>query len=429
MTRTSFPAESGAAAFLNADAFLKDFQRTADFGATPNQGIDRQAGTAEHGAVRDWFAQKAERRGFSVKTDPIGNIFALKEFVPGEPYILLGSHLDSQPQGGRFDGAYGVIAAFHAALAVEKAVEAGLVPSRFNLAVVDWFNEEGARFGPSIMGSSVYTGALQLEEALNVRDADGISVRSALRDTGRLGEPVEFHTAVCVEIHIEQGRRLERSGAHVGIVERNWTAQKLLVHVRGEQAHAGALLADRRDALLAAAEVVTAAHREAHRHRADEFITSVAKFDVHPNSPSVIARQVDLLLDVRGLYQKDVESARSSLIAEFGEISKNHNVDVDVEEFTIRPSQPYTAAGVELAEQVAHEEGLTPQRLTTLIGHDSVALNRIYPTVMLFVPSADGISHCEREFSSDSDMLNGLRLVTGLVSRLVQHGILDEGAE
>lgn len=427
MTSTSPPAEASVSSFLRREEFLRDFHRTAEFGATPNQGIDRQAGTPEHGAVRDWFQSRAEAEGFSVRTDQIGNIFVLREFVPGRPFVLLGSHLDSQPLGGRFDGTYGVVAAFHAALAVAEAAEAGLVAPLLNLAVVDWFNEEGARFGPSIMGSSVYIGALDLEEALRVQDVAGISVREALMDIGRLGEPLDLPVASYAEIHIEQGRRLERSGAQIGVVERNWTAQKLLVRVCGEQAHAGALLADRRDALLAASEVVTLVNREAQRYASDEFITSVAKLDVHPNSPSVIAREVEMVLDIRGFSRADVEAARRNLLTEFEELSVRHGVEVEVEEFIIRPSQSFSPRGVRLAESVAQEEGLVSQRLTTLIGHDSVALNRTCPTVMLFIPSQEGASHCEREFSSDADMVHGALLLTGVASRLVQGELEAEG--
>src|SRR5699024_9130195 len=134
--------------------FLTDFHHLATIGATAGNGVDRQAATAEDARARAWFVQQMEAAGFTVRVDGIGNVFALLEWSPHAPYVLIGSHLDSQPRGGRFDGAYGVVAAMHAAQRLRRRVEAdGAIP-RYNLAVVDWFNEEGSRFQPSIMGSS-----------------------------------------------------------------------------------------------------------------------------------------------------------------------------------------------------------------------------------------------------------------------------------
>ncbi|MGP9587742.1 M28 family peptidase, partial [Micrococcaceae sp. AOP34-BR2-30] len=154
---TSTAASSSAAASSDA-AFLTYFHHVATFGATDNDGVDRQALTLEDKQSRDWMRGWAEGNGFEVRVDAIGNMFACLELVPDAPYVLIGSHLDSQPLGGRFDGAYGVIAALFAALRVkENVAESGQKP-RFNIAVVNWFNEEGGRFAPSIMGSSVYAG-------------------------------------------------------------------------------------------------------------------------------------------------------------------------------------------------------------------------------------------------------------------------------
>ena len=144
-------------------AFLADFHFVATIGATDNNGVDRQALTQEDKQTRDWMRGWATDKGFDVRVDAIGNMFACLEFVPDAPYVLIGSHLDSQPLGGRFDCAYGVIAALFAALRVkEELAESGLQPT-YNLAVVNWFNEGGGRFAPSIMGSSVYAGLFDLD--------------------------------------------------------------------------------------------------------------------------------------------------------------------------------------------------------------------------------------------------------------------------
>lgn len=401
--------------------FLEDFHHTAVYGATDHQGIDRQAGTVPHGQVRDWFQRRAEKAGLVVETDDVGNIFATKEYRSDAPFILIGSHLDSQPLGGRFDGTYGVIAALHAVIAVDQAVARGDLAAVYNIAVVDWFNEEGARFSPSVMGSSVWAGLLDKREVLETEDAEGISVAQALESTGRRGQSrVDLPAAAYAEIHIEQGRRLEDSGHDIGLVEENWSAQKLRVRVQGEQSHAGSLLADRRDALLAASEVVLLAEQAAQGFSADQLITSVARLDVRPNSPSVIASDVELILDIRAAAPSDVEQAREKLLGEFRELETRRNVRIEVDDFILRPARSFTKAGVELAEAAAYAEGLRPMRLATLIGHDSVALNTVVPTVMLFIPSRNGVSHCEREYSSDEHMVNGVRVLARIAADLVE---------
>lgn len=419
-TELRVPAHGAVAThLLDPHAFLEDFHASTVFGATPGGGLDRQAGTTAHGQVRDWFQELAESLGFTVRTDRVGNVFALLDLVPGAPFVLVGSHTDSQPNGGRFDGPYGVVAGLHAARAVGDAVERGEIDALFNLAVVDWFNEEGSRFGPSIMGSSVFTGVMDLETALATTDEAGVTVAQALRSTGRLGESVEFEVAAYGEIHVEQGRRLEDSQIDVGVVQGNWTAQKLRARVVGEQSHAGALLKDRKDALLPAARVVSLVNELAEHFPSEEFISSVAKFDVYPNSPSVIASRVDLMLDIRGARHADVASARDRIGRELRALADDYPVEIEVDEFVMREPNEFSAEGVRLACESVVSEDLSVLLMDTVIGHDAVAMSTRCPTVMLFIPSKDGASHCEWEFSSDADMVNGLRALTAVVSRLV----------
>ncbi|WP_460768200.1 M20 family metallo-hydrolase [Nocardiopsis nanhaiensis] len=405
---------------LDPDGFLADFHHTTRYGATENGGIDRQAATAPHGAVRDWFEEQAVARGFRVLTDEIGNIFATKEWIPGAPYVLVGSHLDSQPLGGRFDGTYGVVAALHAADALDRAVKDERLVPQANIAVVDWFNEEGARFPPSIMGSSVFVGLLDLENALRTVDPAGVTVSEALAETRRRGGTVDLPLAGYAEIHIEQGRRLERAGIPIGVVDRSWHTQKLLVRVVGEQSHTGAtLMSDRRDALVAASHVVVMVEELVDEFTPESIVTSVGKFDVQPNSPIVVPRQVDLVVDIRADEKADVTKARALLLDRMERLAQRRNVTIDAEDFDIRPIQRFPRDAVDLGREAARQEGEESAVLATLAGHDSVALNRVTPTVMLFVPSVDGVSHCEREFTDDDDLVTGLRVLTNATARMV----------
>ncbi|MGO4837935.1 M20/M25/M40 family metallo-hydrolase, partial [Rhizobiaceae sp. 2RAB30] len=231
-----------------------------------------------------------ENHGARIARDAVGNQFACFDWAGEDaPWIFAGSHLDTQPRGGRFDGTLGVIAAGCAALDLGAETHSGTFRPRCNLAVVNWTNEEGARYQPSLTGSTVFCGALSLDEALALRDGSGISLREALTATGIAGSTgnVPSRPAAYVELHVEQGRRLIEAGCRIGVVEGTWAARKMTVTWIGRAAHTGPTpMADRRDALLAAAQgiaafeaVIAARHPNLHR--------SAARLVVEPNSPNV----------------------------------------------------------------------------------------------------------------------------------------------
>ncbi|WP_332760623.1 M20 family metallo-hydrolase [Pseudarthrobacter sp.] len=408
-------------AFSTQDAaFIRDFQIMSQFGSTANGGVDRQAASVPDGEQRRWLAGLLESRGFTVRFDRAGNQWGLYEAVPGAPYVVLGSHMDSQPTAGRYDGAYGVLAAAHAAFRlVEKWVSAGPDSQpRFNIAVVNWFNEEGSRFKPSMMGSSVYTGKLDLETAMAITDAGGVSVRDALDAIGCRGDYEGPEAAFCAEIHIEQGRSMEREGVTIGLVHSNWAANKYEFVVHGEQAHTGStVIADRKDALLGASMMVVAA-----RELADKFPgvlhTSVGQLTVYPNSPVVVPSRVSLLLDLRSADEVVLSEADALLHQRIMEIETLASVTVERNHSHSWPVSPYQPEGVELAAKVAADLGLSNKTVMTLAGHDSTNMKDIVPTVMLFVPSVDGISHNEHEYTTDEDIVAGLTMLTEVASRL-----------
>lgn len=427
-----------------ARAFLADFRSLSSIGATPGGGVDRQAGTVADGQARNWFRGLAEGHGFEVRYDRVGNQFALLELVAGAPYIAVGSHLDSQPLGGRFDGAYGVLAATHAGIRLAGRPDApgagnagtddaGAEDARtddagtsagapgFNIAVVNWFNEEGCRFKPSMMGSSVFTGKLSAEQALATADPRGVTVREALAAIGTVGD-FSLDVAAYVEIHIEQGRSLEDDGLAIGLVESTWGANKYEFVVHGEQAHTGAtLIADRSDALLGASALVVAAREVADRFTDDEHmvITSCGEFTVFPNSPVVVASRVNLLVDVRSTDPDVLAAADAELHRRIAQIERSAGVRIERGAEHAWASKAYDAAGMRLAAAAADALGLGHGVVRTLAGHDSTNLKDIVPTIMLFVPSVEGISHNERELTRDGDMLAGVDLLTELLGRVI----------
>lgn len=418
-TTTSAPENLPDRADRDAD-FLADWAVHSRFGAVPGtNGVDRQAASPADGEQRAWFARLLEQHGFVVERDEIGNQFGLLELVPGAPYVLTGSHLDSQPTAGRFDGAYGVMASAHAAFAVAEELRADPSRARFNLAVVNWFNEEGSRFKPSMMGSNVFTGKADLEAALTTTDPHGITVAEALDALGERGDFTAPPIASYAEIHVQQGRSMEEDGVTIGLVGATWAAHKFEFRVHGAQAHSGStLMADRRDALLGAARLVVAARDLVDEFEPGALHTACGELTVYPNSPVVVASDVELLIDLRSPSAEVIAAAHASLMSTVATVAEEVGVDIEITAEHSWDQNPYPAEGVELARAVADDLGLTSAPVMTVAGHDSTNLKDTVPTVMLFVPSVDGVSHSLEEFTKDEDLLSGLHHLTEVVRRL-----------
>ncbi len=414
-------------------AFLADWATHSRFGAVPGtDGVDRQAASAADGEQRKWFAELLTAHGFTVHHDEIGNQFGLLELVPGAPYVLTGSHMDSQPTAGRFDGAYGVMASAYACFRTADALRAAPEQARYNLAVVNWFNEEGSRFKPSMMGSSVFTDKLELAEALATPDPQGITVQQALESITERGTAPVFgatsgrEVASYAEIHVQQGRSMEEDGVTIGLVNATWAAHKFEFRVTGEQAHSGStLMPERRDALLGAARLVVAARELVDEFEPGQLHTACGELNVYPNSPVVVASEVQLLLDLRSPDAAVIRAAHESLMATVAKVEAQDRVQIEVIAEHAWDQNPYPEDGVELARAVAEELGLTHDRVMTVAGHDSTNMKDVAPTVMLFVPSVDGISHNLAEFTRDEDLLAGIQHLTGVVTRLAGGSLTD----
>ena len=408
---------------ISADSeaeFLADWAVHSRFGAVEGtNGVDRQAASAADGQQRKWFEELLIKHGFSVHRDAIGNQFGLLELVPEAPYVLTGSHMDSQPTAGRFDGAYGVMASAHACFAVADELRADPSRAKFNLAVVNWFNEEGSRFKPSMMGSNVFTGKAELEAALTTCDAAGTTVAEALDAIGERGDFTAPEIASYAEIHVQQGRSMEEDGVTIGLVNATWAAHKYEFKVTGAQAHSGStLMIDRQDALLGAARLVVAARELVDDFEPGALHTACGQLTVYPNSPVVVASEVSLLLDLRSPSAEVIAAAHEKLMATIAQISEDDRVEIEIVAEHSWDQNPYSEDGVELARTVADDLGLTSAKVMTVAGHDSTNMKDTVPTVMLFVPSVDGISHSLDEFTKDEDLVSGLRHLTEVVRRL-----------
>ncbi len=384
----------------------------AELGAIPGNGVNRQALSAEDIEARLLLIRWARIRNFLVAQDAIGNLFIRRAGRdPTAAPVLTGSHLDSQPNGGRFDGTYGVLAGFEA---LEALDDAGVTTER-PIDIVAWTNEEGSRFAPGAMGSMVFAGARALEECLAVTDGDGVRFEDALAATLE-ATPVDqtrafnFPVAAYVEAHIEQGPRLEAEGVPIGVVTGIQGARWFEVEVLGESAHAGtAPLSTRRDAVQGAIAIIQALNRVM-VDDSDTLRFTVGRFDVTPNSPNTVASRVLFSVDLR---HPQAETLRRLGDAVHG-ICANAAARCEVrvrETFSRAPCQ-FDADVQNTIEQSAGGLALPSIRLPSGAFHDAQFLNDVCPSGMIFVPCEKGVSHNPAENADRADLAAGTRVLT-----------------
>lgn len=399
--------------------FFDLFETISKFGSTPGGGLTRLAASQEDGEARDYLCHWLKDHGFEVRVDGVGNIFGLKEWSKGRPWVLVGSHLDSQPKGGRLDGTYGVIAGAVAAAEVARRIEAEGKDPQYNLAVVDWTNEEGARFQPSLIGSGCFAGKLDKQEMLKVTDDQGISLQSALESIGYLGKHTfEEDIAAYAEIHIEQGRILEDNKTPIGVVSRNWAALKAQVIFHGNQAHTGPTpMPERRDALFASAELIRFV-RQLAEGREERLHTSVGRLEIEPNSPNVVPAYTKAYVELRSLDEELLEQLNGELKQKVEEISQVTGCPVEIDSLALRPVFHFNNKGVQLSEQASRAVGHNCMEIDTVAGHDAVSLASVCNSILLFVPSSDGISHNEGEMTRPEDLAAGVDVMAELLHSL-----------
>lgn len=393
--------------------------------ATPEGGVDRPALTEGDGLVRDWLRAKFDELGLRYVVDSIGNMFGCLDLAgPDAPWIMTGSHLDSQPNGGRFDGAYGVVAALACAQAIQQAVQSGHLVPKANLAVSNWTSEEGARFQPALIGSSVYAGSMKLDDALDIKDAEAISVGCALDKIGYSGKDIPPRPATYVEMHVECAPELEKAGLPVGIFTRFWGATKIRVRFIGLQSHTGPTpMERRRDALLGAAYLI-ADLRDLCSAAPGILYTSVGRIETLPNSPNSVVAEATLWVELRSPLQDVLSWAEerfSDLLERAAARAEVTGRVIHIEHRKAGVFDTYLCGKVEAAIAA---EGLTCMHLSTIAGHDAIPISEICPAVVVAVRSIGGICHNAAEYSTQEDLATGTRILAGVLSSLIaRHGL------
>ena len=376
----------------------------ARIGATPKGGVRRLTLTELDRQARDLFTRWAREAGMAVEFDAIGNLFARRPGAePARAPVVMGSHLDSQPSGGKFDGAYGVMAG----LEVVRTLNDAGVRTRAPLEVVSWTNEEGSRFVPTLMGSGVFAGVYPLAEVLEQRDAEGASVREALAAIGYAGNAAPHPVGAYFEAHIEQGPVLEGTRTTIGVVLGALGQRWFDVVVTGMDAHAGPTpMEARHDALLAASRMVLEVNRVATSHP-DYARGTVGSIQVKPNSRNVVPGEVRFTIDLRSARDATLSAMVAELERRARAIEADCRVAIAMKEVVYFPPSEFAPELVGSVRAAARELGLTHRDIVSGAAHDAVYLARVAPTAMVFVPCAGGISHNETESATPEDLAAG----------------------
>jgi N-carbamoyl-L-amino-acid hydrolase len=392
----------------------------AEIGATPKGGVKRLTLTEVDRAGRDRFAQWCQQAGLTVRMDEMGNMFARRPGRdPKRKPVLFGSHLDSQPTGGKFDGALGVIAG----LEVMRTLQDLNIETEAPLELINWTDEEGSRFGHSLMGSGVWSGVYDQTATYALRDTEGVSVIEALEGIGYKGDhPARpFEADSYFELHIEQGPILEREGKRIGIVTGGQAQVWYEAVLTGQDSHAGTTPPSaRRDALLGAARMVTLVDGMM-RARGEDGRGTVGRLQVFPNSCNVVPGEVRFSVEFRHPSGDEIEVLAAEFPAQAQAIAEELGLVLELRELFRIPAQPFDPECVGLVRAAAARLGLPAREIISGAGHDAVYVARCVPTAMIFTPCKDGLSHNEAESILPEEAADGCQVLFEAILARANH--------
>jgi len=411
---------------INGDRLWHSLMELARIGGTAKGGVCRLALTDLDRQGRDLVTRWAREAGMSVTVDRIGNVFMRR---PGRnntlPPVMTGSHIDTQPTGGKFDGNYGVLAG----LEVVRTLNDHGIETEAPIEVAFWTNEEGSRFVPVMMGSGVFAGAFSLDHAYAATDVDGHTVKGELERIGYIGdeEPGQHPIGAYFETHIEQGPVLEDANVTIGVVPGVLGIRWFDCTVTGMEAHAGPTpMALRRDALQVATtlmqEVVASAQRHGPHGRG-----TVGMVQVHPNSRNVIPGRVKFSIDVRNISDELVDRQAQEIRDLAARLQAQTGLPIQIESVSSYPAQAFDQGCIQAITRAAQRLGYSHMPVVSGAGHDAVYAAQLAPTGMIFIPCKDGISHNEIEDAQPEHISAGCNVLlqvmlerAGLSSSAVQ---------
>ena len=395
---------------VNGERLWDTLMDTAKIGGTAKGGICRLTLTDLDREVRDWFKDQAAALGCTVAVDDMGVIYARRRGQRDDiPPIALGSHLDTQPTGGKFDGTLGTLAA----LEVLRTLHAAGFETFAPIEIVNWTNEEGARFAPALGSSAVFGGVFERDWVHARQDRAGVSFGAALEAIGYRGSERcgARKFSAFFELHIEQGPILEREGIDIGVVTSVQGVRWFECRFTGRDAHTGSTpMTGRRNALIGAARAIEAVDRIARAHP-PLAVATVGLLEVKPNSPNVIPGEVFFMIDLRHPQTSTLETIEAEIRAEFETITAKLELQSSCDKIWDQAPIAFDPACVDAVRKAAAICGFSSRDIVSGALHDAAYVSRVAPAGMIFVPSRDGVSHNEEEFSSLEQCRKGAQVL------------------
>jgi len=398
---------------INPQRLWDAIMETAKYGATPKGGIKRLTLSDDDKKVRDWFKAQCEALGCKVSVDAVGNMFALR---PGKNNSLLpiamGSHLDTQPTGGKFDGVLGVLGALEAMRSIADLGYETTAP----VMIVNWANEEGSRFAPAMLASGVYAGVFTPDYAYERTDRDGAKYGDELARIGYRGsDPVgKQKFQAMFELHIEQGPILEAENKMIGVVTGVQGMRWYEVTVRGQEAHTGATpMLLRKNALLGAARMIEAIHEVGMTHLPG--VASVGLLENRPNSRNVVPGEVFFTVDLRHPDESVLDKMEKQYQEALPKIAAELRLELDEKCIWKSPAVKFNPDLIDCVRHGADQAGFPTRDMASGAGHDAAYIARVAPTTMIFVPCLGGLSHNEAESTSFEECAAGSQVLLNAV--------------
>ena len=381
---------------INGPRLWSSLMEMAKIGATAKGGVNRLTLTDLDRQSRDLFAKWCKDAGCTITVDRMGSMFARRKGADDSlAPVMVGSHLDTQPTGGKFDGALGVMAA----LEVVRTLNDLDVKTRHPIEIAMWTNEEGSRFAPAMTASGVFAGVLKLDDALKIKDTAGLEIGAELQRIGYAGEATVGGRPVAAffELHIEQGPILEEEGIDIGIVTAANGQKWYEITLTGVESHAGPTPMNRRkDALVGAARIIELVNSIGHAHDPQACATC-GMIQAYPNSRNVIPGSVFLTVDFRHPEAARLVAMDKALRSGVAEIAKRSGLSFEMKMVADYAPTPFDPGCVDAVRKAAKRLGYSAREITSGAGHDAVYMARVAPTAMVFTPCVDGISHNESE--------------------------------
>lgn len=403
---------------VNGERLKNTLERFAEYGRTPNNGVTRLALSEEDRLARDYFCSCCRDLGMDIKIDDLGCIYATLEGLEDKPPVVIGSHMDSVKKGGRFDGILGVVAGLEL---VRTLVEHNIKP-KVPIMIVNFTNEEGARFEPSMMASGILSGKFQKDVMMKKTDVDGVTFEQALRSCGYEGDRSNRLTeaSAFVELHIEQGPILEREAKSIGVVECVLGMVCYEIEITGESDHAGTTPMDmRKDALFATNNLIAEARHELGRLDSN-LVYTMGRMNVLPNIHTVIPNKVIFSLEARHTDEDVIASVEKIIQSLPDQAELLEGCEVRVTKLWGRDTVWFDKTVCDEVEESVRSLGYSYKRMVSGAGHDAQFLASYIPTAMIFIPSVNGKSHCEEEFTPWEECEKGVNVLLETVIKLAR---------